>query len=143
MFIKQISLFVENQPGKLMEATDILSEGGVDISALSLADTTDFGILRIIVDNPDKAVSLLRERDYIVKQTDVIAAVMDDRPGGLSAILKILAEAGVSVEYMYAFVGSRQGHAVVVMRTDDPEKAQTALAEHHVTTLEPKDVYRL
>lgn len=143
MFIKQISLFVENQPGKLMEATDILSEGGVDISALSLADTTDFGILRIIVDNPDKAVSLLRERDYIVKQTDVIAAVMDDRPGGLSAILKVLSEAGVSVEYMYAFVGSRQGHAVVVMRTDAPEKAQTALTENHVTTLEPKDVYRL
>ena len=143
MFIKQISLFVENQPGKLVEATDVLSRGGVDISALSLADTTDFGILRIIVDNPDKAVALLKERDYIVKQTDVIAAVMDDRPGGLTAVLKILAEAGVSVEYMYAFVGGPQGHAVVVMRTDDPEKAQCALAENHVTTLEPKDVSRL
>lgn len=143
MFIKQISLFVENQPGKLVEATDILSRGGVDISALSLADTTDFGILRIIVDDPDRAVALLRERDYIVKQTDVIAAVMDDRPGGLTAVLKILAEAAVSVEYMYAFVGNRQGHAVVVMRTDDPEKAQTALAAQHVTTLEPQDIYRL
>ena len=143
MFIKQISLFVENQPGKMVEATDVLSRGGVDISALSLADTTDFGILRIIVDNPDKAVALLKERDYIVKQTDVIAAVMDDQPGGLTAVLQVLAAAGVSVEYMYAFVGSRQGHAVVVMRTDDPEKAQTALAAHHVTTLEPKDVYRL
>lgn len=143
MFIKQISLFVENQPGKMVEATDVLSQGGVDISALSLADTTDFGILRIIVDQPDKAVELLRERDYIVKQTDVIAAVMDDRPGGLSAVLRILAGAGVSVEYMYAFVGNRQGHAVVVMRTDAPDKAQQALEENHVTTLEPKDVYRL
>ena len=140
MFIKQISLFVENQPGKLVEATQILSDGGVDISALSLADTTDFGILRIIVDDPDKALSLLRERDYIVKQTDVIAAVMDDCPGGLTSVLRILAQAGVSVEYMYAFVGRREGHAVVVMRTDAPETAQTALAENHVSMLAPSDL---
>ena len=143
MIQKQISVFLENKPGKLSKFVSLLAENQIDLSALSIAETQDYGILRIIVDQPDKAVELLRERDYIVKQTDVIAAVMDDRPGGLSAVLRILAGAGVSVEYMYAFVGNRQGHAVVVMRTDAPDKAQQALEENHVTTLEPKDVYRL
>lgn len=143
MFIQQISVFLENQPGKLAEATRILGEGGVDISALSLADTTDFGILRLIVNDPERAAAILREKDFIVKQTEVIAAVMDDRPGGLTSVLELLGQAQVSVEYMYAFVGSRQGHAVVVMRTDSPEKAQAALEANHVSTLEPKDIYRL
>ena len=126
MLIKQISVFIENMPGKLGEVTQVLGENGIDMSALSLADTTDFGILRLIV-----------------KQSDVVAAVIDDHPGGLTAVLQILSGAQVSVEYMYAFVGNQDGHAVVVMRTDNAETALQALEDNHVSTLDPKDIYRL
>ena len=143
MLITQISVFIENQPGKLGEVTQVLADNGVDMSALSLADTTDFGILRLIVNDPDKATAVLRTHDFIVKQSPVIAAVVDDRPGGLTEVLQILSFAGVSVEYMYAFVGSQQGHAVVVMRTDRAEAAMAALESHHVNTLDPKDIYRI
>lgn len=143
MLIKQISVFMENVPGKLGEVTQALGENGIDMSALSLADTTDFGILRLIVNDPDKACQVLRDHDFIVKQSDVVAAVIDDRPGGLTTVLQILSQAKVSVEYMYAFVGSQDGHAVVVMRPDDAEAAQRALDANHISTLAPKDIYRL
>ena len=137
MLIKQISVFVENVPGKLVEVSQILGDNGIDMSALSLADSSDFGILRLIVNDPDKAYQVLRDHAFVVKQSD-------DRPGGLTAVLRILAEAKVSVEYMYAFVGNRQdGHAVVVMRTDNEEIAQQALDTHHISTLSPQDIYRL
>lgn len=143
MLIKQISVFIENLPGKLSEITEVLGNNGIDMSALSLADTTDFGILRLIVNDPDKACQILREQNFIVKQSDVLAAVIDDRPGGLTTVLKTLAAAGVSVEYMYAFVGNKDGHAVVVMRTDNSEAAWKVLEENHISTLDPKDIYRL
>ena len=143
MLIKQISVFVENVPGQLSEVTKALGENGIDMSALSLADTSEFGILRLIVNDPDKACQVLRDHHYIVKQNDVLAAVVDDRPGGLTGVLDILANVNVSVEYMYAFVGSKDGHAVVVIRPDNAEVAMAALEENHVSTLEPKDVYRL
>ena len=143
MLIKQISVFVENAPGSLSEVTKALGESGIDMSALSLADTSEFGILRLIVNDPDKACEVLREHHFIVKQNDVLAAVIDDRPGGLTAVLDILANVNVSVEYMYAFVGSKAGHAVVVIRPDNAEAAIAALEANHVSTLDPKDVYRL
>lgn len=142
MLLKQVSVFVENIPGQLREVTRILGENGIDMSALSLADTSEFGILRLIVNDPDKACAVLRD-SFIVKQNYVVAVVIDDRPGGLSAILDVLANAKVSVEYMYAFVGSQDGHAVVVMRPDNAEAALKALDDNHVSTLDPKDVYRL
>ena len=143
MLIKQISVFVENAPGQLSEVTKALGENGIDMSALSLADTSEFGILRLIVNDPDKACEVLRSQHFIVKQNDVLAAVIDDRPGGLTAVLDILANVNVSVEYMYAFVGSKDGHAVVVIRPDNAEAAIAALEANHVSTLDPKDVYRL
>lgn len=144
MLIKQISVFVENVPGKLVEVSQILGDNGIDMSALSLADSSDFGILRLIVNDPEKAYQVLREHAFVVKQSEVIAAVIDDRPGGLTAVLKILAQENVSVEYMYAFVGNRQdGHAVVVLRTNNQAAAQKALDTHHISTLAPQDIYRL
>ena len=143
MVVKQISVFVENVPGKLVEVSQILGENGIDMSALSLADSSDFGILRLIVNDPDKAYQVLREHAFVVKQSDVIAVVIDDRPGGLTAVLQIIANAKVSVEYMYAFVGGKDGHAVVVLRTDNQEAALKALEDNHVSTLDPKDIYRL
>lgn len=144
MVIKQISVFVENVPGKIVEVSQILGENNIDMSALSLADSSDFGILRLIVNDPEKAYQVLREHAFVVKQSEVIAAVIDDRPGGLTAVLKILAQENVSVEYMYAFVGNRQdGHAVVVLRTNNQAVAQKALDTHHISTLAPQDIYRL
>lgn len=143
MLIKQISVFVENVPGQLSEVSKILGDNGIDMSALSLADTTEFGILRLIVNDPEKACDVLRAQNYIVKQNYVVAAVVDDRPGGLTGVLDILSAANVAVEYMYAFVGSKDGHAVVVIRPDNAEAALKALDENHVSTLDPKDIYRL
>ena len=143
MLIKQISVFVENVPGQLSEVSKILGESGIDMSALSLADTSEFGILRLIVNDPEKACDVLRAQNYIVKQNYVVAAVVDDRPGGLTGVLDILSAANVAVEYMYAFVGSKDGHAVVVIRPANAETALKALDENHVSTLDPKDIYRL
>ena len=142
MLIKQVSVFVENIPGQLSEISHILGDNGIDMSALSLADTSEFGILRLIVNDPDKACQVLQD-SFIVKQNFVLAVVVDDRPGGLSGVLDILAAANVSVEYMYAFVGSTDGHAVVVIRPDNAEAALKALEANHVSTLEAKDIYRL
>ncbi len=143
MLIKQISVFIENMPGKLSEVTQVLGDNGIDMSALTLADTTDFGILRLIVNDPDKACQILRTHDFVVKQSDVIAVVIDDRPGGLTGVLQVLTSGNVSVEYMYAFVGSQDGHAVVVLRPDNAQTALQVLESNHVSTLDPKDIYRL
>lgn len=143
MLIKQISVFIENMPGKLSEVTQVLGDNGIDMSALTLADTTDFGILRLIVNDPDKACQILRAHDFVVKQSDVIAVVIDDRPGGLTGVLQVLTSGNVSVEYMYAFVGSQDGHAVVVLRPDNAQTALQVLESNHVSTLDPKDIYRL
>ncbi len=143
MLVKQISVFVENVPGKLVEVSQILGENNIDMSALSLADSSDFGILRLIVNDPDKAYQVLREHDFVVKQSEVIAVVIDDRPGGLTGVLQLLSGANLSVEYMYAFVGSQDGHAVVVLRANDTEAALKVLEANHVSTLEPKDIYRM
>ena len=143
MLIKQISVFVENVPGQLSEVSKILGENNIDMSALSLSDTTEFGILRLIVNDPEKACDVLRAQDFVVKQNYVVAVVVDDRPGGLTGVLDILAAANVGVEYMYAFVGSKDGHAVVVIRPDHAETALEALEKNHISTLDPKDIYRL
>ena len=143
MLVKQISVFVENVPGKLVEVSQILGENNIDMSALSLADSSDFGILRLIVNDPDKAHQVLRDHAFVVKISEVVAVVIDDRPGGLTNVLQLLAGANISVEYMYAFVGSQDGHAVVVLRPSDTEAALKILDENHVSTLEPKDIYRM
>ncbi|MEG2000873.1 MAG: acetolactate synthase [Evtepia sp.] len=141
MLIKQISVFIENQKGRLAEVLSILAEHRIDISALSLADTSDFGILRLIVDKPDTASEILRSEGLIVKVNDVLAIAMDDRPGGLSGTLNAIAD--ISIEYMYAFVGKQDGKAVVVMRVSDADAAVKALQKDDVTIVDAHDIYRL
>ena len=143
MLISQISVFVENKPGHLCEVTDILAESKVDITALSLADTSDFGILRLIVDKPDVAQMALREKGFIVKSTDVLAVAMDDQPGGLTSVLHTINTANISIEYMYAFVGKRDGKAVVVIRVNDLEGAAAALQNDATTLVSARDIYNL
>ncbi len=128
MFIKQISAFVENKPGRLAQITGILAENSIDLRALSVADSADFGIIRMIVDRPDEVAAVLKENKVTVTLTDVIAVRLPDKPGALNHLLKLLAENRVSVEYLYAFVTpSETGAACVVIRADDSEKAGDVL----------------
>lgn len=125
MIIKQVSVFVENRPGRLSEIVDILAKNGVNMRALSIADTMDFGILRIIVDEPDKVMLMLRENKITATAADVLAVRLEDKPGALSELLGALAKEGISVEYIYAFVARQDdGAAYVVIRVEDNDKAQ-------------------
>lgn len=143
MLIKQLSVFIENKPGGLAPIIDALGKNNIDISALSLADTSEYGILRLIVNNPDMAVTVLRELGVVVKITDVLAASMDDTPGGLSKILEVFVNNDVNVDYMYAFVGSVTNKALMVVKVTDTDKALEALSAAGISTTEAKDIYRL
>ena len=143
MVVKQLSIFVENKFGRLEKIISDLGQNNINISALSMADTTDFGILRIIVDDPDKAKEILTKQGVIAKCTDVLAFVMDDSAGGLANILKILTDSSISIEYMYAFVGKIDGKALMVIKVDDNDKTQKLFDEKGVQTLSPSDIYRI
>ena len=141
MTIEQLSVFLENRPGKLVEVLEALSSAGVDLRALSLADTADFGILRIIVDKPRLALETLQEAGFLVRTSDVIPVAVGDRPGGLAAVLRVLADADVDVEYTYAFVAHSSDYAYVILRVEDDEEAINALKSKGVTLLTAEQVY--
>jgi len=132
MIVDQISVFIENKPGTLAEVTGILGDADIDLRALSLADTANFGVLRLIVDDPNHALSLLREAGFVVSVTQTLAVPIRDVPGGLAKVLKILAEEKVSVEYAYAFISRKQGNAYVILRVGDNERARDLLAGHGI-----------
>ena len=140
MLIKQISVFLENTMGRLAKLTRVLADGGVDIIAISIADTTDFGILRCIVDDPDKAVGLLRENNFTASITSVIAVEVEDKPGGLADVLSYLSTEGISIEYVYSFVRSRSQKALILFKVNQPENALAVLTEHGVETLCLRDI---
>ncbi len=141
MIIKQISVFVENKAGRLAEITTLLAEAGVDIRALSVADTNDFGILRLIVNDPDKAEKMLKEHGYTVALTKVLAIGIHDQPGGLAAPMKTLFEHHISVEYMYAFISKSVDTAYVILRVEDNERAAQVLQESGVKLVSEDEVY--
>ncbi|MDO5560728.1 MAG: ACT domain-containing protein [Oscillospiraceae bacterium] len=139
--LKQISIFVENKPGRLSSVTKILSENKIDIKALSIADTKDFGILRLIVDNTDKAVDVLKKAGCTVTQTSVIGMSVEDRPGGLADIMSILYENGIGVEYMYAFVSKPdENTAFVILRVENNDKTTSVLEKNNIRLLSSIDV---
>lgn len=140
MFIKQLSIFVENKHGRLEAIIDALGKNGVNISALSIADTTDFGILRLIVDDTEKAKKTLNDIGVIAKVTDVIAVYIDDRTGGLASVLKVVSDGGVSIEYMYAFLGRTEGKALMVLKADDEAKAEKILTENGIKLAAPDEI---
>lgn len=141
--VKQISIFVENKSGRLADILSAVAEKGIDISALSIADTTDFGILRMIVNDPQRAYETLKEMGMAVKLTDVIALAIEDKPGGLAKELVKLKEAGVSIEYMYAFIGKTENSAMVIVRVDHPEESLKILKDVPVHVVDSEEVYRL
>lgn len=140
MTIKQLSVFVENKQGRLSEITGILQGAGVDIRALSLADTTDFGILRLIVDKEETAEAALRGAGFTVSLTPVIAAGIADRPGGLAEAMALLRDGGISVEYMYAFISRRKEMAYVILRVDDNGKAAELLQKASFPLLTEEEI---
>ena len=140
MVIKQLSVFVENQPGRLAEVTDVLSKNDIDIRALSIADTTNFGILRLIVDHPARAESRLKEQGFTVSQTDVIGVGITDQPGGLAVALRIWADEGITVEYMYAFVSKAEKTAFVILRVENNAQAEQVLSAKGIPILSSEDV---
>ncbi len=144
MFVKQISVFMENRAGRLEEITGILAKAGINIRALSLADTSDFGILRLIVNNPDGAADILKQNAFTVRENDVIATEVDDRPGGLHEILNLFSKAGISIEYMYAFLErKRDDHAVLIIRVEAAAKAVQMLQDAGKHLLTANEAYSL
>ena len=143
MKVEQISIFLENKPGGLAGVTKVLKDAGINIRALSLADTSDFGILRLIVDDVAKAKEVLNEKGFAVGRTHVIAVEVPDRPGGLHGILELLTKEGINVEYMYAFVERSGENAVIIFRIDAIDQAIEALQKGGFTVLPGEKVYGL
>ena len=140
MQIRQISIFLENRPGQLSQMCRALADAGINIATLSLADTSDFGIVRLIVDDHEKARDVLLDGGHAVKVTQVVAVCVPDRPGGMAGVMTVLDEAGANIEYSYAFAFHRGEKAVLVFRFSDNEKAEAALARAGYTTLAESEV---
>jgi hypothetical protein len=141
--VEQISIFIENKSGRLAEVTDLLARGGINIRALSLADTADFGIFRLIVNDPSTAETLLKDNGFTVARNEVVAVQVPDRPGGLAGILSTLQGKGINVEYMYAFVQRSEGNAVLIFRFDEADKAVEALRASGVRMLTDEEMRNL
>jgi len=138
--LKQLSVFAENKPGRVAEITTVLGENDIDIRALSIADTTNFGIVRMIVDKPQKAELLLKAQGFTVSQTDVLAIGVNDKPGGLSYVLNILSDNAIDVEYMYAFISRDIKKAYVIVKVKDSQKTLEVLTLNGVSILTDADI---
>lgn len=140
MAIKQLSVFVENKEGKLREITDILAKAGIDIRALSIADTSEFGILRLIVRDPQKAKALLEKNGFVATINDVVGVEINDRPGGLAEIVRLFAKRDINMEYMYAFLTRTENKAYLVVRVDDASEVENLLESEKIRILTPADI---
>ena len=128
MIIKQLSVFLENKQGRMCAVADLLAQNNINIRALSLADTAEFGILRLIVDKPEEGKKILSEAGIVVRVTNVLSLTMEDTPGGMLGVLRTLSESGIGVEYMYAFAGKNNGEAFMIIQTEEPEAAEGILS---------------
>jgi len=143
MKVKQISVFLENKSGRLAQVTRALGHNNINIRALSIADTTDFGILRLIVNDPDSAYKVLKDSGFTVSTTDVIAVEVKDDPGGLANILEILQKVNINIEYLYAFLQKATNAALVVFRVEQIDEAIKVLQANNVSILQGSKVYTL
>ncbi|MGE5570757.1 MAG: ACT domain-containing protein [Rhodospirillales bacterium] len=141
MKIHQLSLFLENQPGQLIGPCRLLARAGIDIRTLTLADTREFGILRMIVSDWQRGAQLLQEAGYVTNVTEVVAVEVPDRPGGLAELLELFESSDVNIEYMYAFTFGREGKAVLIFRFDNPDAAIARLQQAGVNVVESVEVY--
>jgi hypothetical protein len=135
MKITQISIFVENKQGRLYDVASILGANAINIRALTVAEEKDFGVLRMVTDQPEKTLEVLKKNGFVASLTEIVALEVNDEPGGLAAILKVLTEQGINVEYMYGFVEKFTDKALLVFRFDDPDKAIAALKENGISVV--------
>jgi len=142
MKLKQLSLFLENQPGALSRPVQLLAKARLNILTLSIADASQFGILRLILRDWPKAKKLLEQEGFVVKVTDMVAVEVADRPGGLAEILNVLEKAGINVEFMYAFTEKRQGRAVLIFRFDDPDNAIRVLGKARINVVDSGELLK-
>jgi hypothetical protein len=143
MKVTQLSVFLENKRGRLADVTRVLAENGINIRALFIADTSDFGILRMMVDRPEKALDILKESDFTVRENDVIAVKVQDAPGGLAKVLAILAEADMNVDYLYCFLDNDSDTAVDIMRVGNIDGTIDVLQKAGIALLEANNLYEL
>ena len=130
--VYQISVFLENRAGQFAEITGVLAENGIDLRAISIAETTDYGILRMIVDNAQKATAILMQHNYLLTMTPVLVVAVPDRPGGIAPVLATLAEGSIDIEYMYSLFTHIEGKAYIVFRVSEAEKFVSLLASHGI-----------
>ena len=143
MFIKQISVFMENRPGRLAEITKVLSDNDIDVRAINIADTTDYGILRMIVNDEVKAEKVLRENNMTASVTDVIAISIPDTVGAFSTVINLLKDKGISIEYIYSFIGEKSNKAVIVIKTNKLDESLETLKNNGVEVLTKEEVNNL
>lgn len=140
---KQISVFLENSSGRLAHVTRVLGNAGINIRALSIADTSDFGILRLIVNDPDRAYKILKENGFTVSETEVIAVRMPDSPGGLADVLDQMSEENINIEYLYAFLGVAGEEALVIFKVEDNNRAIEVFKKKNINFVGAQDLYKL
>jgi hypothetical protein len=138
MKVKQLAVFIENKAGRVSEVTDLLGDSGINIRGFSVADTADYGILRLIVDDPDRAVVMLRDKSFTVREDAVVCVKLEDKPGGLASALKAVSDAGVNIEYIYSLVST-----YVVLNVTDPDKAVELLADQPVHLVSQEEISAL
>ena len=143
MVVSQISVFVENKQGSLSTVTGILADAGIDIRAFTVADTTDFGILRMIVNDPDRAVTVLREGGIAATKTDVLAVALSDEPGAMHQVMTVLSDNSISIEYGYAFISRRKETAYILVKVNEIDRAAQILADHGMPLVSAEEVYAL
>lgn len=132
MTVKQISIFLENRPGQLRDVTGILEKKDINIRAITVAETADYGIIRLITADPDAAVGILKEEGFLVRLSDVVAVAVPDRPGGLAKMLDLMVGAGINIEYMYSVFGKTEGEAFMIFKVNDIEGFKQILQEHGI-----------
>lgn len=143
MSINQLSIFVENKAGRIANISEVLFEANIDIRSISIADTSDFGILRLIVDNPDKAVSALKNANIAVSVTSVIAIGINDKPGEFYKAIRILADEGIGIEYMYAFISREENKAFDILRINEENRALEILQQNGISILTAEQLHNM
>ena len=143
MKIKQLSIFLQNKMGSLYKPLDVLAEADINIKAMCMADTSEFGILRLVVDDPIKGKEALEENNYLVKITEIIAVEMNDTPGGLTTVLRAIKNSLIDLEYLYAFSHNKEGKAILLLHADDIDRLIEILTAHGFTIVPAEEVYNL
>ncbi|WP_298500900.1 acetolactate synthase [uncultured Methanobrevibacter sp.] len=143
MKIKQLSIFLQNKMGSLSKPLEILSDADINIRAMCMADTSEFGILRLVVDDPEKGKEVLEENNFLVKITEIIGVEMNDTPGGLTAVLKSIKDNNIDLEYLYAFTHDKVGKAILLLHADDIDELISSLKNDNFTIVSAEEVYNL